>query len=144
MRSKEYKTIPVQVEEKMERFTKDSVAKAAICIVLLLVFSCGTAFSLSEDLEKKYAPIIGTYEFSMEAQIMNVKFWVEEEKFWGAPPGETPVEIVPLQGENWKFEATTDDGQYFIITFAKDESGKFNKCTLESMGMVIEGTRIEE
>jgi len=128
----------------MERFEKDSVTKAVICIVLLLVFSCGTAFSLGEDLEKKYAPIIGTYEFYVEAQIMNIKFWVEEEKFWGAPPGETPAEIVPLEGEDWKFEASTDNGQYFIIEFAKDESGKFNKCTVESMGMVIEGKRIEE
>jgi hypothetical protein len=144
MRSKEYKTIPVQLEVKMERFTKDSVTKAVICIVLLLVFSCGTAFSLGEELEKKYAPIVGMYEFSMEAQVMNVKFWVEDGKFWGAPPDETPAEIVPLEGEEWKFEATADDGQYYIIEFAKDESGKFNKCTLETMGMVIEGTKIEE
>lgn len=128
----------------MERFTKNSVTKSVICIVLLLVFSCGTAFSLGEDLEKKYAPIVGMYEFSMEAQVMNVKFWVEDGKFWGAPPDETPAEIVPLEGEEWKFEATADDGQYYIIEFAKDESGKFNKCTLESMGMVIEGTKIEE
>jgi len=128
----------------MERFAKDSVTKAVICIVLLLVFSCGTAFSLGEDLEKKYASIIGTYEFYVEAQVMNIKFWVEEEKFLGAPPGETPAEILPMEGEEWKFETTTVNGQYFIITFAKDESGKFNKCTVESMGMVIEGTRIEE
>jgi hypothetical protein len=128
----------------MERFTKDSVTKAVICIVLLLVFSYGTAFSLGEELEKKYAPIVGMYEFSMEAQVMNVKFWVEDGKFWGAPPDETPAEIVPLEGEEWKFEATADDGQYYIIEFAKDESGKFNKCTLETMGMVIEGTKIEE
>lgn len=128
----------------MERFSKDSVAKAAICFLLILVFSCGAAFSLSEDLEKKYAPIIGTYEFYLDAEVMNVKFWVEDGKFWGAPPGETPTEIVPMKDEAWKFEATTEDGQYFIISFAKDESGKFNKCTLESMGSVIEGTRIEE
>ena len=128
----------------MERLTKDSITKAVFCFVLLLVFACGTAFSLGEDLEKKYAPITGTYEFYVEAQIMNIKFWVEDEKFWGAPEGETPAEIVPMEEEEWKFEATTDDGQYFIITFAKDDSGKFNKCIIESMGMVIEGTRIED
>jgi hypothetical protein len=128
----------------MKRFANDSAAKAVICIVLLLVFSCGTTFSLGEDLAKKYAPIIGTYEFAMEAEVMNVKFWVEDGKFWGAPPGETPAEIVPMEGEEWKFEATTDDGQYSLITFAKDESGKFNLCTLESMGMMLEGKRIEE
>jgi hypothetical protein len=128
----------------MARFVENSASRIIICSVLVLIFSSALAFSLGEDLEKKYAPIIGTYEFYVEAQIMNIKFWVEEDKFWGAPPGETPAEIVPVEGEEWKFEATTDEGQFFIISFAKDESGKFNKCTVESMGMVIEGTRIEE
>lgn len=128
----------------MERFTKNSLTKAAICMVLLFVFSCGTAFSLGEDLAKKYAPIIGTYEFHMEADVMTIKFWVEDEKLWGAPEGETPAEIVPMEGEEWKFEATTDDGQYFIISFIKDESGKFDKCIIEAMGMELEGTRIKE
>lgn len=128
----------------MERFTKNSLTKAAICMVLLFVFSCGTAFSLSEDPAKKYAPIIGTYEFHMEADVMTIKFWVEDEKLWGAPEGETPAEIVPMEGEEWKFEATTDEGEYFIISFIKDESGKFDKCIIEAMGMELEGTRIKE
>jgi hypothetical protein len=128
----------------MARFVENSARRIIVCSVLMLLLSSAIAFSLWEDIEKKYAPITGTYEFYVEAQIMNIKFWVEEDKFWGAPPGETPAEIVPLEGEEWKFEATTDEGQYFIISFAKDESGKFNKCFVESMGMAIEGTRIEE
>lgn len=128
----------------MEKFKKNKVNAVVICSVLMLMFLSPIAFSLGDDIAKKYAPIVGTYEFQMDADVMNVKFWVEDEKFWGAPPGETPAEIVPLEGEDWKFEATTDDGQYFLITFAKDESGKFNKCTLEAMGMEIEGIRIEE
>jgi len=144
MRSKKYKTIPVQLEVKMKRFTKDSVSRTVICIVLLLVFSCGTAFSLGEDLEKKYAPIIGTYEFYVEAQVMNVKFWVEEGKFLGAPEGETPGELTPIEGGEFKFEVTTDEGNYYIIDFVKDESGKYNKCIIQVMGEELEGTRIEE
>ena len=128
----------------MEKFREKKINAAVICSVLMLLFISPMAFSLGEDLATKYAPIIGTYEFSMDADVMNVKFWVEDGKFWGAPPGETPAEIVPLEGEDWKFEATTDDGQYFLITFAKDDSGKFNKCSLESMGMVLEGTRVKE
>jgi hypothetical protein len=128
----------------VEKFKKNKVNAVVICSVLMLMFLSPIAFSSGEDLAKKYAPIVGTYEFYMDADVMNVKFWVEDEKFWGAPPGETPAEIVPLEGEEWKFEATTDDGQYFLISFAKDESGKFNKCILEAMGMEIEGTRIEE
>jgi hypothetical protein len=128
----------------MERYATNKVNTTVICSMLLLLFLSTFAFSLGQDLAKKYAPIIGTYEFSMDADVLTVKFWVEDEKFWGAPPGETPTEIVPLEGEEWKFEANTDDGQYYIITFAKDEAGKFNTCILESMGMEIEGKRIEE
>jgi hypothetical protein len=126
----------------MERYEKNTFKLTAICSVMLFLFL--GAFAMGDDPAKKYAPIIGTYEFYMDADVMNVKFWVEDGKFLGAPPGETPAEIVLLEGEEWKFEATTEDGQYFLITFAKDESGKFNKCTLESMGMEIEGKRIEE
>ncbi|MGD8538252.1 MAG: hypothetical protein PVI66_06015 [Candidatus Aminicenantes bacterium] len=128
----------------MEKLGKKKVNAVIICSVLMLMVFSPLAFSMGDDLAKKYGPIVGTYEFQMDADVMTVKFWVEEEKFWGAPEGETPAEIVPMEGEEWKFEATTDDGQYFIISFVKDESGKFNKCILESMGMEIEGTRIEE
>ncbi len=128
----------------MERLRKKKVDAVVICSVLILMFLSPVVFSLGDDLAKKYAPIVGTYEFYVEAQVMNIKFWVEDEKFWGAPEGETPAEIVPMEGEEWKFEATTDDGQYYIISFVKDESGKFNKCFVESMGMEIEGTRIKE
>ncbi|MGD9346432.1 MAG: hypothetical protein PVH84_11245 [Candidatus Aminicenantes bacterium] len=123
---------------------KKKISAVVICNVLVLMLLSTIAFSMGDDLAKKYAPIVGTYEFQADYQVLTVKFWVEEEKFWGAPPGETPAEIVPVEGEEWKFEATTDSGEYFIITFAKDESGKFNKCILENMGMEIEGKRIEE
>lgn len=128
----------------MEKLRKKKVDAVVICSVLVLMFLSPVVFSLGDDLAKKYAPIVGTYEFYVEAQVMNIKFWVEDEKFWGAPEGETPAEIVPMEGEEWKFEATPDDGQYYIISFVKDESGKFNKCLVEAMGMEIEGTRIKE
>jgi hypothetical protein len=112
--------------------------------MLLLLFSSALAFSLGEDLEKKYAPIIGTYEFYVEAQVMNIKFWVEEEKLWAAPEGETPGELKPMEDGEFKFEVTTDDGMYFVIDFVKDESGKFNKCIIQATEMELEGTRIEK
>ncbi len=128
----------------MAKFLKKSACWGVICGVFALLFFSALVFSLGQDLEKKYTPIIGTYEFYVEEQVMNIKFWVEEEKFWGAPEGETPAEIVPMEGEEWKFETTTDEGQYYMIEFVKDESGKFNKCIIESMGMQIEGTRIKQ
>ncbi len=128
----------------MAKFVENSANRVIICSMLVLIFSSALAFSLGRDLEKKYAPIIGTYEFYVEAQVMNIKFWVEEEKLWGAPEGETPGELEPMEGEEFKFEVTTDDGQYFSIDFVKDKSGKYNKCIIQTMEMEIEGTRIEQ
>lgn len=128
----------------MAKFLENSANRAIVYSVLVLLLSSTLAFSLGEDLEKKYAPIIGTYEFYVEAQVMNIKFWVEEEKLWGAPEGETPGELEPMEGEEFKFEITTDDGQYYILDFVKDESGKYNKCIVQAMGMEMEGTRIEQ
>lgn len=127
----------------MDRKEKN-ISAFMVCNMLVLMLLSTIAFSMGDELAKKYAPIVGTYEFQADYQVLTVKFWVEDGKFWGAPPGEVPAEIVPLEGEDWKFEATTDSGEYFVITFAKDESGKFNKCILENMGREIEGKRIEE
>ncbi len=117
----------------MAKFLENSANRAIVYSVLVLLLSSTLVFSLGEDLEKKYAPIVGTYEFYVEAQVMNIKFWVEEEKLWGAP-----------EGEEFKFEITTDDGQYYILDFVKDESGKYNKCIVQAMGMEMEGTRIKQ
>lgn len=128
----------------MAKFVENLANRAIVYSVLVLLLSSTLAFSLGEDAEKKYAPIIGTYEFYVEAQVMNIKFWVEEEKLWGAPEGETPGELEPMEGEEFKFEVTTDDGQYFIIDFVKDESDKYNKCIIQATEMELEGTRIEQ
>jgi len=74
---------------------------------------------------------------------MIISFWVEEGKFWGAPQGETPLEVVPVEGEDMKFEVTTLEGQYYELHFIKDEAGKVIKCVVATMGMEMEGAKIK-
>jgi hypothetical protein len=132
------------MEVKLERLKKCFLNSIFVLVVLALMISGSFSIAAGGDAAKKYAPILGTYEFFAEGQTMLIKFWVDEEKLWGAPEGETPEELTPMEGENWKFEVTTGDGQYFVLEFVKDESGKFNKCLLQTMGTELEGTRIEE
>lgn len=59
------------------------VAKAfrktgVILTLTLFVLSASLIAFYQEDAEKKYAPLIGDYEFDMQGQIMIVSFWVEE------------------------------------------------------------------
>ena len=115
------------------------------CVGILIVFALGVsllAFN-GQETEKKYALLVGDYEFDMQGQIMIISFWVEEGKLWGAPEGETPLEVVPVEGEDMKFEVNTAEGQYYELQFVKDESGKVTRCMVTTMGMEMEGVKIK-
>jgi hypothetical protein len=112
-------------------------------VVVLFVLSTSLFAYSQEDAEKKYAPLVGDYEFDMQGQIMVVSFWVEDGKLWGAPEGETPEELEAVEGEDLKFEINTADGQFMELEFVKDDSGKVTKCIVMTMGMEMEGVRIK-
>ena len=121
------------------------ISKKAISILTLtqFVLSASLFAFYQEDAEKKYAPLVGDYEFDMQGQIMVVSFWVEDGKLVGAPEGETPEELEPVEGEDLKFEINTADGQFMELEFIKDEAGKINTCIVLTMGMELEGVRIK-
>jgi len=116
---------------------------SAILTVALFVFGASLFAFHQEDAEQKYAHLIGDYEFDMQGQVTVVSFWVEDGKFWGAPEGETPEELVPVEGEDLKFEINTADGQLMELEFVKDDSGKVTKCIVAMMGMEMEGVKIK-
>jgi len=97
-----------------------------------------------DALKKKYAPILGDYEFDMEGQVMMVSFWVENGGLWGGPEGEEAAELTPVEGNDLKFEINTADGAFMELEFKKDESGKVVKCIVVGMGMEMEGIKIEK
>ncbi len=121
------------------------------------VFSVVTVFALiaavgglavmaqeSDDaLKKKYAPILGDYEFDMEGQVMLVSFWVENGGLWGGPEGQDAAELTTVEGDELKFEINTADGTYMELEFIKDESGEVVKCIALGMGMEMEGVKIK-
>ena len=104
--------------------TRISRKAMAILTLVLFVLSASLFAYFQEDAEKKYAHLVGDYEFDMEGQLMVVSFWVEDGKLMGAPEGETPEELEPVEGEDLKFEINTADGQFMELEFVKDESGK--------------------
>ena len=121
------------------------ISKKTILILTLALFvlSASLFAYYQEDAEKKYAPLVGDFEFDMQGQIMVVSFWVEDGKLVGAPEGETPEELEPVEGEDLKFEVNTADGQFMELEFVKDEAGNINTCIVLMMGMELEGVRIE-
>ncbi|MCK7478202.1 MAG: hypothetical protein M0C28_12930 [Candidatus Moduliflexus flocculans] len=58
------------------------------------------------DMKKLIAEIVGDYEFSAQGQILLVTFSEQDGKLFGAPPGETPEEIHPVEGKPLCFDVT--------------------------------------
>jgi len=119
-----------------------------VVTVVALIVSVGGLSVLAQDsdeaLKKKYAPILGDYEFDMEGQIMLVSFWVESGALWGGPEGQGAEVLDPVEGEDLKFEINASDGQYMEVEFIKDDAGKIAKCMVLAlaMGMEMEGIKI--
>ena len=129
---------------------KKNVNRRVLCIIssltLLLCISHAAFFGQQKtDTGKLYAEIAGDYEFEFEGQVDTIAFFVEDGVLMGRDSDDdegTPLE--PVEGKELVFEATSDSGQLFVITFSRDDSGKITKCLLVTMGMEIQGVKINK
>ena len=116
------------------------------CLTIVFFICNAASFALKNtDTEKLYAEIAGDYEFEYEGDATIITFFVKDGVLMGRDseydPG-TPLE--PVEGKELEFEATSDDGQFFQITFSRDESDMITKCLLVTMGMEIAGVKIKK
>lgn len=120
----------------------------ALFVGTAFLFSLMTMPVAAHDLEKKYAPILGDYEFDMSESgmgIMTVQFYVENDAIWAWPQGSgDPGEMIPKEGEEFVFTIDNGDGTFWKVEFLKDESGKYTKCHAvnEGQGIDITGEKI--
>ncbi|MCP4728331.1 MAG: hypothetical protein GY863_25060 [bacterium] len=122
----------------------------AFLVLVLFVFS---SISLAQekqevDLEKKYADIIGNWELDLSdlgMGIMVVEFYVESGSVWALPEGEAePGEMIPVDGEEWKFEIDDGSGAVWELEFVKNDEDKYHKCKCvnEMAGVDATATKI--
>ena len=111
------------------------------------------SFSLlagAQDLEKKYAPILGDYEFDMTDfgwGVVTAKMYVENDALWSWPDNsDSPGEMIPVEGEEFVFTVDAGEQGVYKLEFMKDESGEYTKChvTNETLGIDIIGEKIKE
>jgi hypothetical protein len=96
-----------------------------------------------EDMKTLMADIAGEYSFEFQGQALLVEFTVLDGKLFGAPPGETPEEIHPVEGKPRCFDVTvSDSGDYYFLEFVRNDKGVIDKCLMTVQGMVVEGTKI--
>lgn len=130
----------------MVRLLKNSVIGIIACLILGIFFCNGVSFAQkSADTTKIYEEIAGDYEFTYEGQTEILIFFVKDGVLMGKSyDDDEEVPLDPVEGEELKFEATNNQGQFYELTFSRDENGKITKCLLMTMGMEIEGTKVEK
>ena len=95
------------------------------------------------DMKKVLADITGDYDFSIQGESMVVQFTDSDGKLFGAPVGETPEELKPIEGKPLFFDITVAaNGQYYELQFVRNEKGVIDKCVMNVMGTSVEGMKI--
>ena len=121
---------------------------ALACIVAPLAAQAAPQAAAKDkpvDMKKLLAEIVGDYEFSAQGETLLVQFTEADGKLFGAPPGETPEEIHPVEGKPLAFDiAVSTNGQYYEMQFVRNDQGVIDKCIMTVMGIVVEGYKIKK
>ncbi len=121
-----------------------------IMATALLAMACLTAIAAPAaaqdkpvDMKKLIAEIVGDYDFSIQGESLIVQFTEQDGKLFGAPPGETPEEIKPVEGKPLCFDVTlAETGDYYELQFVRNDKGVIDKCVMSTIGQTIEGMKI--
>ena len=117
---------------------------AALCV--LCAAGWVSASQNVPDRQALYEEIAGKYQFDgTPGGTTILAFYVDDGILYGASEdsGET-VELEPVEDNPLFFTATTSEGQYFEITFARDEDEHISLCTVMTMGQEFEGYKISD
>jgi hypothetical protein len=121
--------------------TSATVLLALACLAVLAVPAA--AQDKPVDMKKVIADIVGDYDFAIQGESMVVQFTEQDGKLFGAPPGETPEEIKPVEGKPLCFDVTlAETGDYYELQFVRNDKGVIDKCVMSTMGQTIEGMKI--
>lgn len=97
------------------------------------------------DMKKLLAEIVGEYNFELQGESLTVQFTEQDGKLFGAPPGETPEEIHPMEGKPLCFDITlAQNGMYYELQFVRNDQGVIDKCVMTVQGMVLEGYKLKK
>lgn len=131
----------------MKQQYKKSIFGVLTCLTFLLSVFGGMSFAQEKkmDTEKLYNEIAGSFEFEHEGQYVVFEFTVEDGNLMGAPEGEVPDVLQPVEDKDMTFVGFDPDGTEFQFKFARDDEGKLNKCTVivPAAGIEVEGARIK-
>ncbi len=122
-----------------------------LALMLLVMNPVVSAQEKKQDLTKKYAVIVGVYEFDMTGTemggVLTVNFYIKDGALWALPETSAePAKMEPVAGKKFEFTVNDPDDGTYEIKFAKDESGKYTKCHVknETIGFDLVGTKVKK
>jgi hypothetical protein len=123
-------------------------ARAAAVVILVSAFAAAawaqqaTPQDTPADPKKLLQEIAGDYNFDFQGQPMTINFFEKDGKLYGGPVGETPEEMLPVEGSLLKFTVTpAAAGQTYELEFARNDKKVIDRCVIKVMGMEILGTK---
>jgi len=126
---------------------KKSIFGVLACLAFLLSVFGGMSLAQEKkvDTEKLYIEIAGKYEFEYQGEYVVFEFTVEDGNLMGAPEGEVPDILQPVEDTDMTFVGFDPDGNEFQFKFSRDDEGKLNKCTVSvpAAGIEVEGAKIK-
>lgn len=132
----------------MQKKCKDTWIAVMICL-LFMPFMIGSSFFMQE--EKKVDPklldeLVGGYEVKIQGQSGIFVFMAEEGKLKGAPAGDKPTVLEPVEGEDLTFVGYAPDGTEQFFKFLRDDEGNVAKCILSipALGLVADMFKIKK
>jgi hypothetical protein len=117
-------------------------------LAVLLLVTCASSFAQEESdegLKKKYAPILGEYEFVLGGEALILRFYIEGSTLWADSGDGRPATLKPVEDAKFSFTAEDPISGSFEIEFIEDDQGEYNVCRLVivSRGIEIEGIKIK-
>lgn len=118
------------------------IAFSVLC--LLMIHSATIAQEAADEgLKKKYAPILGEYEFVTDEGTFFLKFYIEDGALWADSGDGRPATMEPLKDKMFEFKAEDPQTGIFEIKFLKDDHGDYTICHVVNtgMGMDVKGIK---
>jgi len=132
----------------MRRIEKKSLIGVMVCLMFMFFLFNAASFTPQENKmdPKLLDELIGGYTLKIQGQTGAFVFIAEEGKLMGAPAGENPSVLEPVEGKDMTFAGHSSDGTELLFKFVRDEEGKVAKCILSipAMGLVADMFKMEK
>ena len=136
----------------MKNQKRNQRSQMFMCLILVMFMVSSISFAREnqdEELQKKYAAILGEYEFDLTEfgmEVIVVEFRVDSGSLWADSGDGQPSTLEPAGDEPYEFTSDDPDSGALEIKFLKDAQDEYTICTIALLdqGVEISGNKIKK